>query len=49
MSALIVKALRSAVLYIKALAMTGPDGQMFASCFNCTVKRNTDITLYLWL
>lgn len=48
-SALVVKALRSAVLYIKALAMTGPDGQMFASCFNCTVKRNIDISLYLWL
>ena len=38
---LVVRALCSAVLYMKALAMTGPDGQMFASCFNCTVKRNT--------
>lgn len=44
MSVLMVRALRSAVLYIKALAMTGRDGQMFASCFNCTVKRNTDIS-----
>lgn len=49
MSALVVKALRSTVLYIKALAVTAPDGQMFASCFNCTVKRNTDISLHLWL
>lgn len=47
MSALMVKALCSAMLYIKALAMTGPDGQVFASCFNRTVKRNIDIGLYL--
>lgn len=33
------QALHSNVLHIKALAMTGADGQMFASCFNCTVKK----------
>lgn len=44
MSALVVKALRSAVLDIKVLTMTGPDRQMFARCFNCSVKRNIDIS-----
>lgn len=42
MSVLSARALRSAVLYIKVLAVTGADRQMFASCFNCIVKE-TDI------
>jgi len=44
MSALVVRALCSAVLCIKALAMTQPDGQMFARCFSCTVKKETRIS-----
>lgn len=42
MSALMVRVLRSAVFNIKALAVTGRDGQMFAGCFNGTVKSNMD-------
>jgi len=39
MSALTLQTLRSIVLYIKALGMTGPDRQMFAGGFNGTEKK----------
>lgn len=42
LSSLVLTALRSGMLHIKALAMSGPDGQMFGSCFNSRVNRNTD-------
>lgn len=43
MSALVLTALHSGMPQMNALAMTGPDGQMFGSCFNSRVNRNTDM------
>lgn len=38
-------ALRSISVLYESAATTGPDGQMFAGCFNRAVKRNTDFIL----